>query len=195
MRSTEDDKHDADQRPDCRSAVSPRQFSLADLMGVTALFAMLFAVLAAFEAHPSVFLMVAGFVVTVWATQTGLFGGKNPRKAAVLTGSVVAVGVSAIIVVLSHWTTNKVSDGAFVTLVVFAPALGAVLGYAAGALIGTALLSARWVGGLPLTRRSQSDPGEEFSPDFSAGDRDGDSSDATDRPFAARNDAGGEPTE
>lgn len=67
----------------------PRRFGLGKLMLITAFFAVLFAVLSCLNAHPLVFVAVAGFVTLVGLSQAILFSGKMPRQASVVTGSVV----------------------------------------------------------------------------------------------------------
>jgi len=175
MPRTKNDQRDEPRQPRSRIAWSLRQFGVGELLAVTALFAVLFGGLTALDAHPLFLVVAALFFAAVWIGQMLLFGGKNPRKASVLTGCVMTMFMSPVLVL---WFADSGSRGGWLGIllwVVLSPALGAMFGYAAGALICGALMDARWIGRLSKNH-CQDDPGEAFSPDFSGGERDGDRS-------------------
>jgi len=177
MQSTEDDTHDTDQPPRCPSARSPRQFGLAELMGVTTLLGMLFGCLAALDAHPMVSWSTVVLLAMVGTGRVFLFGGKSPLRASALLGSILFVLLSIALVITRHMGV-AISESESLPLLIFvalSPALGAVLGLASGGLLERTLSLARQIGEWPATRRRrQCDRAEQSSPDFSTRDPDSD---------------------
>jgi len=114
----------------------PRQFSLAMLLLMMALYAVLFATLRVLHADPEVFIVVAVFFTGVGVGQTLLFGGKYPRAASIWVGAgLFPVECAAWCVYANYSEFANGSEYAFVglvALVLFCTPLGAGLGYLAG---------------------------------------------------------------
>jgi hypothetical protein len=133
----------------------PRRFSVGELMLVVSFFAVLFAVMRSLDFHPAVFAVVGLFFVVVAVGQAVLFGGKDPRRASVRVGAVLA---AIAIVLLSLFPFAMRLLGRFpsfiellVWFVTFTAALaagvplGGLAGYLAGALLAGVFLILRMV--------------------------------------------------
>ena len=123
----------------------PRRFSIGALMAITALFAVLFGCLRTLDAHPGAYAVISGFVVLIGLGQVFLFGGKQPREASLLVGGAIFFLGTVDIPV----TVLVVGENYEPFLVLFAailyPALGAVLGYFVGCVIGGVFLIGHWI--------------------------------------------------
>ena len=74
-----------------REAGVPRQFGVGMLLVVTAVYAVLFAILRASKAPPSSFVVVGLFPFLIGLGQMLLFKGQRPRRASMIVGACIAV--------------------------------------------------------------------------------------------------------
>jgi len=149
----------------------PRRFSLGKLMLITAFFAVLFAVLRCLNAHPVVFVVVAGFVTVVGLSQAILFSGKRPRRASVVAGAALGALVPAVGSLVLHFTEgphlamHDLAIGAvfFVVATLIYAVVGGILGYLVGCLVAAIFLGKRST--LREASDHPSEPPDPFRPD------------------------------
>ena len=131
--------------PTLREVVSaagvPRRFGLQKVMVMTAVYAVLFAVMAALGVHPIVFVAIAVFFTGVAASQALLFGGKDPRRASMVTGLMLCpMVILGSVFVLQEWWNVYIDLRAEFTYVFLGLVFGAPLGYMAGAFSAAVFL-------------------------------------------------------
>ena len=125
----------------------PRRYDLATLFVVTLAYALLFAVLRAFQAPPHLAVITGSFVTLVGLGQAILFGGSKPRAASMLVGA-VTYGLWLLIVgVIREVAILEIRDvmQMLFFLACTAPWValgGAILGYVAGVAVGAVFLIA-----------------------------------------------------
>jgi len=151
----QDNRLDKVRLPRSVAAGVPRRFGIGKLMAITALFAVLFGLMKWLSFYPIVFAMVGVFVAGIGAAQALLFGGRKPRQASVIAGSLLSVTFC-----VAGFTVDCLESGfprgeylflAFMGLLVFI-VLGAGLGYLAGCLMAGLFLRDLYV------REKTSDP-------------------------------------
>ena len=81
----------------------PRRFGLQKVMLMTAVYAVLFAVMAALEVHPIAFVVIGVFFTGVAASQALLFGGHRPREASVVAGAVLFPAIWFTTLLIVDW--------------------------------------------------------------------------------------------
>ena len=124
----------------------PPRFGVSTLLAVTAMYAMLFALMKLLGARPVGFVVVATFVTGVGLAQALLFGGKQPRRASFLAGAVLLPSIFLVlesVVPLVQLATFGRLDAqlvaGFVIIGMLAaipgPVVGGAFGYVAGCLI------------------------------------------------------------
>jgi hypothetical protein len=139
------DPHDPRETQQAPAVGATRRFSLAAILAIVFLFAVLFGLLSSLGAPPWVFAGAAAFVTAVGLGQAYVFGGRRPREASLLTGSLCLVLTLAVTVGRMQFLDGEAQSISLVVAVVVAPLLGGGLGYLIGALIGGAFLVAdRW---------------------------------------------------
>ena len=117
----------------------PRRFGVGALVALTALFATVFAVATSLGAPPVLVGGIGLFFVGVGLGQMVLFGGKDPRRASVVSGAALlpVLYIAAVIVVTAiqgERLSPRLLPG-FFSVVIIGAMLGAGFGYLAGALI------------------------------------------------------------
>jgi hypothetical protein len=115
----------------------PRRYDLATLMAVTMAYACLFGALRACGAHPAFVIWIAGFLTTIGAAQAILFGGKSPRGASVLAGTVYMAASCAVLMVIEGF-----AEFCFLLAAVLQ---GAMLGYFGGVIVAGVFLVAHYL--------------------------------------------------
>jgi hypothetical protein len=117
----------------------PRRFGIGTLLLITAMYAVLFAVLRVFHAPPFVFVEIAGFFTAVGLGQMFLFKGQRPRRASVIVGVGFYVAMS-----IFFWVDNRLlGRGVFVLFLINLVEglfFGALFGYLAGVMIAGVFL-------------------------------------------------------
>lgn len=126
--------------PHVREAGVPRRFGMGTLLLITAMYAVLFAVLRALGLPPSAFLFVALFFTAVGLGQMLLFKGEHPRRASIVVGMAfhLANGLLRFGYEAVRFGTHALPDpcSAFVTVIVG----GGIAGYLCGLLIAAIFL-------------------------------------------------------
>lgn len=118
---------------------APRRFDLATLFVVMIVYACLLGVFVGLGLPDPITFLILGFITLVAIGQPVLFGGRMPRLASVIVG-----GVSLPVI----FAMMAFNDGANVTTIgmiisgVSCMAMGASVGYLAGALVGGVFLIA-----------------------------------------------------
>lgn len=121
----------------------PRQYGVGTLLLITAMYALLFGALKSLRSPPAAFAIVGVFPACIGLAQMLLFGGKRPREASIIAGSIFFV-LASIILFLTIPAGARGSYGVFV-IVIVAPAMGAFFGYLVGAAVGGVFLIANWI--------------------------------------------------
>ena len=136
----------------------PKRFSIAIMMAWMALFAMVFSVLKCVAASPQIFGIVTIFMLGIGFGQMWLFGGKKPRLASVLAGTVV-LSVTVAVLNLATGYFSNLAAGYFavkvpsvllriissVVLIIPCIPLGAFFGYLLGALTAGIVLTLNYL--------------------------------------------------
>lgn len=162
MQSAEPKDTEATQPADDRAVGIPRRYGVGTLLAITAIYAVLFALLATIEAPPAFYIVPGVFPAGVAAGQILLFRGTRPREASLVAGSsLVTLGMAGVVVFL-HLSGGS-GDGVLLWIVVFSPALGAPLGYLVGVAIAGPFLIAQRLGHRHVESEPTSD-GEADSP-------------------------------
>jgi|SRR5688572_2787923 len=128
-------------RPKVYSA--PRRFDLATVFIVTVAYSLLFGGMALFQFPPIVSLAVASFITFVGVSQAILFGGKKPRAASIIVGTVI-YGVSMLV----YWIILGPRMYPASELLIAGTLLiigGGILGYLAGACVGAVFMLAEFI--------------------------------------------------
>jgi hypothetical protein len=143
IKSTDDLSRSNDMAPRGYGTGAARRFSLRTLMVIIASYSVVFGVLTWMQMPPLGTALIAGFVTVVGVAQAVVFGGRRPREASLLAGSLLCSGGCAIVIVWCYAAGTNAPGGSLLIVTIFAPLLGAGLGYIAGCFIGGAFLSAR----------------------------------------------------
>lgn len=114
-----------------------RKLDLASLLVFTAGYGLLFALMSVYRLDAQYFPMVAGFFTSIGLSQALLFGGKAPRIASCLAGTLYSVLI-ALIFLITFSPVLIVKD--VVLIIVFVSILGMSIGYYSGACIAGVLL-------------------------------------------------------
>jgi putative addiction module component (TIGR02574 family) len=125
-------------RPKIYSA--PRRFDLATVFIVTLAYSVLLGVMSALRLPPVASLIVAGFITAIGVSQALLFGGKRPRLASVLVGTLIYA-----LSLLGFWLATgqrAYPTSTFLVLGTYAAIGGAILGYLSGVVVGGVFLLA-----------------------------------------------------
>jgi len=116
----------------------PRRFSLRKALLMTAVYAVVFTVMAVIGVKPVGFLIIGVFFTGVAASQALLFGGNNPRGASVLAGAIMVPAILIPWRLIMEWPALSGDYNGVISLVVAdgfrGASIGVVLGYLAGAL-------------------------------------------------------------
>jgi len=126
--------------PSVRPAAGmPRRFGVGALVALTALFATVFAVATSLGASPVLVGGIGVFFVGIGLGQMVLYGGKDPRRASVVSGAVLlpvlyVAGAIAAAAIRGERISPRLVPGFFSVALVGA-ILGMGFGYLAGALI------------------------------------------------------------
>ena len=132
-----------------------RKFSMAVLMMMVTLFAVLFSTLRWLDAHPVFYIVFGVLIFGVAMGQMFLFGGKYPRAASVWSGAMLLPLEIGVISLLLHGPVSI--EGFFLTVfyMIFAVPLGALCGYLAGGLAAGVVLL------LELKKEEQPPPADD----------------------------------
>ncbi|HUP78672.1 MAG TPA: hypothetical protein VM260_08970 [Pirellula sp.] len=129
-----------------------RKLDLASLLVFTAGYALLFALMSAYRLDALYFPMVAGFFTSIGLSQAWLFGGKAPRTASCLAGTLYSVFIALIFLAEFSPSFDKI-----VLIIVFVSILGLSIGYYSGVCIAGVLLVIDNLRALQLNGNSQID--------------------------------------
>ena len=118
----------------------PRRFDLSTIFVVTLAYSLLLGAMKGLGVPPIASLIVAGFISSVGTGQALLFGGNQPRKASVVTGTLIYS-----MAMIAVWLIN--GPRMYPTMVILIMASytligGAILGYLSGAVVGGVFLIA-----------------------------------------------------
>lgn len=127
-----------------------RKLDLASLLVYTTGYAVLFALMSVYRLPALSFPMVAGFFTSIGLSQAWLFGGKAPRIASCLAGTLYSVLMALIFL-----ATSSSSFVEIVRIIVLASILGLSIGYYSGACIAGVLLVIDNLRALRLNGNSQ----------------------------------------
>jgi hypothetical protein len=128
----------------------PKRFSIAILMAWMTLFALVFSVLECVAAPPQIFGIVTILMLGIGLGQMWLFGGKKPRLASVLAGTVLlSVEVAALNLATGYFTREGSSIVlriifSIISIVICIP-LGAFFGYLLGTLTAGIVLTLNYL--------------------------------------------------
>lgn len=115
----------------------PRRYTLAMILGMMAVYAVLFAALRVADAHAAVFILVTVFFTGVSLGQPLLFGGRYPRAAAMwIGGALVPIEGIAAIICIAIAGGRVPSLGEFVCAAVGLSIAGIPAGVLLGYLLG-----------------------------------------------------------
>jgi putative addiction module component (TIGR02574 family) len=119
---------------------APRRFDLSTIFVVTVAFALLFAGMRVLPIPPFVSVIVGGYFALIGLGQAFLFRGNRPRTASMLVGTLY-YGLGALIIwqlsgPRARPTFDILISGVFVLI------FGAILGFVAGALVGSVFMIA-----------------------------------------------------
>ena len=140
-------------RPKIYSA--PRRFDLATVFIVTLAYSILFGLMSAVRFPPVAALIVAGFITAIGVSQALLFGGKRPRLASVIVGTLIYS-----LSLLGFWLATgqrAYPTSTFLFLGTYVAIGGAILGYLSGTVVGGVFLLADVVRGIRRSRLEAED--------------------------------------
>lgn len=132
-------------RPKVYSA--PRRFDLSTIMVVTAAYALMFSVINAlfssFGGAAGISIMVGVFVTLVGVGQAFMFGGRRPRTASILVGTIL----TCLIMFGSMALFARGGGASFMLpwVLVYGVMTGAIYGYLAGVMVGGVFLVSDWI--------------------------------------------------
>ncbi len=120
----------------------PRRFGASVMLVIMTMYAVLFAAMQTVqvlvhERDPLLFVMVSIFVTGVGLAQAILYGGRQPRKASILAGIILAAPMAFIALVQRHQTLD---EPAIIGFLYFISGFGALAGYVAGGAIAGVFL-------------------------------------------------------
>ena len=127
-----------------------RKLDLASLLVFTTGYAVLFALMSVYRLDAKYFPVVAGFFTSIGLSQAWLFGGKAPRIASGLAGTIYSVLIALIFLRESSSSFDKI-----VLIIVFVSILGLSIGYYSGVCIAGVLLVIDNLRALRLNGKSQ----------------------------------------
>jgi hypothetical protein len=127
----------------------PRKFSMAVLMMMVTLFAVMFSILRWLDALPVYYGIFGVLVFGVTLGQMILFGGKYPRAASIWSGAVLLpleIGVISLIFNLINVYHHNIFGRVVMTVfyMLFTVPVGALFGYLAGGLTAGVVLLLEW---------------------------------------------------
>jgi hypothetical protein len=115
----------------------PRQFGIGMLLAITTMYAVLFAILRAYNARPSDYIVAGLFFMAIGLAQMFLFKAQGPRRASVIAGACILAAWSAINYFLGY--ADLLGP---VEVTILGAILGALEGYVAGVIIAGIFLLA-----------------------------------------------------
>jgi hypothetical protein len=115
MESTEQVNDRAGKGRSSEAVGVPRQYGVGTLLLITAMYALLFGALKSLRSPPAAFAIVGVFPACIGLAQMLLFGGKRPREASIIAGSVFFVLASIIPLSMMLAGGGYVDEGVFVT--------------------------------------------------------------------------------
>ena len=122
----------------------PRKLDLASLFVFTMCYGILFAIMSAFQFQALSFALVAGFLTCVGFSQAVLFGGKAPRFASSITGTLYYGALFVFSPFLFGTSRNQVVQVVDVSVIIPFLVFGLAFGYLSGTCIaGIFLISDR----------------------------------------------------
>jgi len=135
-----------------QAARFPRRFGIGTLFVVTAVFAVVFALLRAMGTSPTVYLVVASFFATIALGQVLLFEGRHPRAASIIAGMAFLPSAYLCVAGQTAYTTGDFPETEILLNAVGTLMLcGLLAGYLGGGLLaGVFLVLDRvkgWAGG------------------------------------------------
>ena len=116
----------------------PRRFGIGSIMVITVAFSLLYALLRGFRAPGPLYAFLTMFFVVIAIAQMVLFGGRDPRRASILTGLFLLP--ICVVISLPFLDRHGPDSTGVACFFVFSFPLGALLGYCAGGLIGGVFL-------------------------------------------------------
>jgi putative addiction module component (TIGR02574 family) len=119
---------------------APRRFDLSTIFVVTMAFSLLFAGMRLLPFPPVVSVIVGGYFALIGLGQAFLFRGNRPRTASILVSMLYYALVALLVWQLRGPRAYPVSDIVVVAMLMMV--FGAVLGYVAGALVGSVFMIA-----------------------------------------------------
>jgi hypothetical protein len=121
---------------------APRRFDMTTILVVTTAYAAVFALLRAVRFPAMAVLLVAAFFTLVALGQAILFGGKHPRSASALIGSVFFL---IILIAYSLIFQQAQLPDTLLLSILFCLISGAICGYVGGVLVGFVFMVAHWI--------------------------------------------------
>jgi hypothetical protein len=118
----------------------PRRFDLSTIFVVTLAYSLLFGAMSAMSFPPAASISIGGFITLIAASQALLFGGKRPRTASLIVGSLIFAGAT-----LAMWIAGGqriYPPAVFVITGGYTIAAGTMLGYLSGTIVGGIFLIA-----------------------------------------------------
>src|SRR3954451_2003365 len=119
---------------------APRRFDLSTIFVVTLAYSLLFGAMAGLSFPPAVSVIVGAFVLCVGAGQALLFGGKRPRTASLIVGTLIYS-----LAMVAVWLVNSprmYPASAVLVMGTYVMIGGGILGYLSGVMIGGVFLVA-----------------------------------------------------
>jgi putative addiction module component (TIGR02574 family) len=135
---------------------APRRFDLFTIFVITIAFSILFAGMRLLPLPPVASAIVGGYFALIGLGQAFLFRGNRPRTASLLVGGLYYVLVSYVLWQLSGPRAYPTSD--VVVTAIFLLIFGAVLGFVAGALVGSVFMLADWLRSVTRERLARVTP-------------------------------------
>ncbi len=125
-----------------REAGVPRRFGMKMLLGITAIYAVLFAVMQVLRAPALIFGTAVLFFIALGLGQMLLFKGQHPRKASVVVGACFFPVLTLCVFVIETFATNRTHRMSADLWSAITPGIimGAILGYLGGMLIAIPFL-------------------------------------------------------
>lgn len=127
-------------RPDEALYSVPRRYDLASMFAISVAYAMLFAIMRAFSAPPSISLLTGVFLAVVGAAQAVMFEGNSPREASIISGGVAGFTAVIVFAVLEGVRLPIAFPQAVCSI-----AWGPLAGYLAGTIVGGIWLTADYL--------------------------------------------------
>jgi hypothetical protein len=137
----------------------PRRFDLATIFVVMLAFSLLFGAMKAFQFPAEASASIAGFIAAIGAAQALLFGGRRPRTASLVTGSLIFTGI-----LLATWVANgprMTHWGLILFGATYGVIGGGILGYLSGGIVAGVFLIADKVRKMFFKMPSAETPADE----------------------------------